>query len=329
MLKNKTVLALVLIIILLIAIGIYLVTSGIFVVAPKEQFVAIATGGTGGTYYPLGGALAQMISNNVEGLIVTAQSGNASIANCNLISREQIETGFSQANTTFWCYTGTGILEGTPPITNLRGIASLYPETIHIVAIKGSGIKTIEDLKGKRVGVGAPNSGTAADAEIILNAHGITFDDIEADFLSFNEVAQRLIDGQIDAGFTTAGFPTSSIINIATKRDIVLIPMSAEKINQLVEAIPYYGATVIPGGLYKGVDEDVPALATPALWVCDAKLSSDIVYKMTNVLWEHRDVLEKVHSQGKNITLETALDGIGVPLHPGAEQYYKEVGLIK
>ncbi|MBA7614452.1 hypothetical protein ES703_21716 [subsurface metagenome] len=329
MLKNKTVLALVLIIILLIAIGIYLVTSGIFVVAPKEQFVAIATGGTGGTYYPLGGALAQMISNNVEGLIVTAQSGNASIANCNLISREQIETGFSQANTTFWCYTGTGILEGTPPITNLRGIASLYPETIHIVAIKGSGIKTIEDLKGKRVGVGAPNSGTAADAEIILNAHGITFDDIEADFLSFNEVAQRLIDGQIDAGFTTAGFPTSSIINIATKRDIVLIPMSEEKIKELVKAIPYYGATVIPGGLYKGVDEDVPALATPALWVCDAKLSSDIVYKMTNVLWEHRDVLEKVHSQGKNITLETALDGIGVPLHPGAEQYYKEVGLIK
>jgi len=329
MLKNKTVLALVLIIILLIAIGIYLVTSGIFVVAPKEQFVAIATGGTGGTYYPLGGALAQMISNNVEGLIVTAQSGNASIANCNLISRGQIETGFSQANTTFWCYTGTGILEGTPPITNLRGIASLYPETIHIVAIKGSGIKTIEDLKGKRVGVGAPNSGTAADAEIILNAHGITFDDIKADFLSFNEVAQRLIDGQIDAGFATAGFPTSSIINIATKRDIVLIPMSEEKIKELVETIPYYGATVIPGGLYKGVDEDVPALATPALWVCDAKLSSDIVYKMTNVLWEHRDVLEKVHSQGKNITLETALDGIGVPLHPGAEQYYKEVGLIK
>ena len=138
-----------------------------------------------------------------------------------------------------------------------------------------------------------------------------------------------MIDGQIDAGFTTAGFPTSSIINIATKRDIVLVPISAEKIKELVEAIPYYGATVIPGGLYKGVDEDVPALATPALWICDAKLSPTLVYKMTKALWEHRDVLEKVHSQGKNITLETALDGIGIPLHPGAELYYKEVGLIK
>ncbi len=322
MLKSKTILILVLAISLVM--GMFS-----FGIAAERQFIAIATGGTGGTYYPLGGALAQMLSNNVEGLIVTAQSGNASVANCNLISRGQIETGFSQANTTYWCYTATGILEGKEPITNLRGIASLYPETIHIVATKASGINSIEDLKGKKVGVGAPNSGTAADAEIILNAHGITFDDIQADFLSFNEVAQRLIDGQIDAGFTTAGFPTSSIINIATKRDIVLIPMSAEKMKELCDAIPYYGATVIPGGLYKGVDEDVPALATPALWVCDAKLSPTLVYKMTKALWEHRDVLEKVHSQGKNITLETAIDGIGIPLHPGAELYYKEVGVVK
>jgi len=322
MLKSKTILILVLAISLVMG----MLSFGI---AAERQFVAIATGGTGGTYYPLGGALAQMLSNNVEGLIVTAQSGNASVANCNLISRGQIETGFSQANTTYWCYTATGILEGKEPITNLRGIASLYPETIHIVATKASGINSIEDLKGKKVGVGAPNSGTAADAEIILNAHGITFDDIQADFLSFNEVAQRLIDGQIDAGFTTAGFPTSSIINIATKRDIVLIPMSAEKMKELCDAIPYYGATVIPGGLYKSVDEDVPALATPALWVCDAKLSPTLVYKMTKALWEHRDVLEKVHSQGKNITLETAIDGIGIPLHPGAELYYKEVGVVK
>lgn len=322
MLKSKRILVLVLTISLI---------AGMFSFgfATEKQFLAIATGGTGGTYYPLGGALAQMLSNYVEGLIVTAQTGNASIANCNLIGRGQIETGFSQANTTYWCYTATGILKDTQPITNLRGIASLYPETIHIIATKASGIKTIEDLKGKRVGVGAPNSGTAADAEIILNAHGLTFDDIKADYLSFAEVAQRLIDGQIDAGFTTAGYPTSSVINIATKRDIVLIPISEEKINKLVAEIPYYGATVIPAGMYKGVEEPVSALATPALWVCDAKLSPTLVYKMTKALWEHRDVLEKVHAKGKDVTLETALDGIGIPLHPGAELYYKEVGLIK
>jgi len=322
MLKSKAILILVLAISLVM--GMFS-----FGMAAERQFIAISTGGTGGTYYPLGGALAQMLSNKVEGLIVTAQSSNASVTNCNLISRGQIETGFSQANTTHWCYTGTGTQEGKAPITNLRGIASLYPETIHIVATKASGIKTIEDLKGKKVGVGAPNSGTAADAKIILEAHGITFDDMKVDYINFNEVAQRLIDGQIDAGFTTAGFPTSSIINIATKRDIVLVPISAEKIKELCDAIPYYGATVIPGGLYKGVDEDVPALATPALWICDAKLSPTLVYKLTKALWEHVDILAKVHSQGKNITLETALDGIGIPLHPGAELYYKEVGLIK
>ena len=322
MLKSKTILVLVLAISLVM--GMFS-----FGMAAEKTFLALGTGGTGGTYYPLGGALAQLLSNMVPDLSVSALTSNASLSNCNFISTGEIEMGLSQANTTYWAYSATGVSKDNQPLPTLRGIASLYPETIHIIATKASGIKTIEDLKGKKVGVGAPNSGTAADAEIILNAHGITFDDIQADFLSFNEVAQRLIDGQIDAGFTTAGFPTSSVINIATKRDIVLIPISSEKIKELTDAIPYYGATIIPGGLYKGVAEDVPALATPALWICDAKLSPTLVYKMTKALWENREILEKVHSQGKNVTLETAIDGIGIPLHPGAELYYKEVGLVK
>ncbi len=295
----------------------------------QMKFIAIATGGTGGTYYPLGGALAQVISEKVDGLIVTAQTGNASVANCNLIGRHQIETAFSQANTTYWSYTASGILSDTQPVTNLRGIASLYPETIHILATKASGVKTIADLKGKSVGVGAPNSGTAADAEIILQAHGLSFDDMQVDYIDFNEIADRLIDGQIDAGFTTAGYPTSSVINIATVRDIVLIPVDLEVAQKLIEEIPYYGLTEIPAGMYKGVEEPVPALATPALWICDSQLDPTLVYKMTKALWENVNILAQVHAQGKNITPETALAGIGIPLHPGAELYYKEVGLIK
>jgi len=322
MLKSKTILILVLAISLVMGMLSFGYTA-------DRTFLALGTGGTGGTYYPLGGALAQLLSNNVPDLAVSALTSNASLSNCNFISTGEIEMGLSQANTTYWAYSATGFCKDNQPLPDLRGIASLYPETIHILATKASGINTIEDLKGKKVGVGAPNSGTAADAQIILEAHGLTFDDLKVDFINFNEVAQRLIDGQIDAGFTTAGFPTSSVINVATKRDIVLIPISAEKIKELTDAIPYYGATVIPGGLYKGVDEPVAALATPALWICDAKLSPTLVYKMTKALWENTDVLAKVHSQGKNVTLETAIDGIGIPLHPGAELYYKEVGLIK
>jgi TRAP transporter TAXI family solute receptor len=317
---NKKIFMLVIVIFLIFSLG----TN-----AFAQKFIAIATGGTGGTYYPLGGALAQMLSNKVEGLIVTAQTSGASIANCNLIARHQIETAFSQANTTYWCYTASGLQAGKEPITNLRGIASLYPETIHIVATKASGVKTIADLKGKRVGVGAPNSGTEADARIILNAHGLTYDDMKIDYIDFNEVADRLIDGQIDAGFVTAGYPTSSIINIATIRDLVLVPVDREIAEKLVEEIPYYGITEIPAGIYTGVEEPVLALATPALWICDSQLDPTLVYKITKALWENVDILAQVHAQGKNISLDTALAGMAIPLHPGAELYYKEIGLIK
>lgn len=322
MLKSKTILVLVLAISLVMG----MLSFGM---AAERQFVAIATGGTGGTYYPVGGALAQMLSDNLDGIIVTAQSGNASRANCNLIGRGQIETAFSQANVTYWSYTGTGIYENEPVITNLRGIASIYPETIQIFVNKNSGIKTIEDLKGKKVGVGAPNSGNVCDAELIFGFHGLTFDDFIPEYIDYNEMAQRFIDGQIDACFFTTGYPSSSIINMESKRDIEFLPLDSEKIKGLVEKFPYYGAVTIPTGIYKSVTEPVPTVATPALWICDAKLSPVLVYKMTKVLWENRDVLEKVHFQGRNITLETALDGMGIPLHPGAELYYKEVGLIK
>ena len=322
MLKSKTILILLLEISLVV--GIFS-----FGYAAEKQFVAIATGGTGGTYYPLGGALAQMLSNNIEGLIVTAMTSNASIENCNLIGRGQIETAFSQADVTYWSYTATVVLKDTQPITNLRAIASLYPEVIHVIVTKASGIKTIEDLKGKRIGIGAPNSGAAAGATIILKAYGFTSDDVKVEYIDYNEITQRMIDGQIDGGLICTGVGTASVIDVATKRDIVLLSISEEKIKELVAEYPYYSATIIPAGAYKGVDEPVLSVATPALWICDAKLSPTLVYKMTKALWEHRDILEKAHSRGKNITLETALNGIGIPLHLGAELYYKEIGLIK
>jgi TRAP transporter TAXI family solute receptor len=322
MLKSKKIIILVLAISLVI--GIFN-----FGIAAEKEFVGIATGGTSGTYYPVGGALAQTISNNLDGIVVTAQSGNGSRANLNLIGRGQVETGFSQSDVAYWSYTAKEVYKNEPPITNIRGIAALFPETVYVYVNKDSEIKTIEDLRGKKIGVGPPNGGMACSARIILGLHGITFDDFIPQYLDSSEMADRFIDGQVDACFISAGYPSSYVLSTESKRDIRFIPLKSEKIKEIVEKYPYYKEITIPTGVYKSLSEPLFTVAVSALWVCESKLSTTSVYKMTKALWEHRDVLEQAHFQGKNVTLETALDGMSIPLHPGAELYYKEVGLIK
>ena len=297
--------------------------------AAEREFIGIATGGTGGGYYPLGGAVAQMLSNNLDGIIVTAQTSNASRANCNLIEKGQIETAFVCSHVANWSYTGTEIYKDEPPITNLRGIASLYQESIHIFVGKNSGIKTIEDLRGKKVSIGSPNSGDSATAKIIFGFYGLTFDDFIPQWTDYNEAIQRFADGQVDAVFFLTGYPSSSVLDIESKREIELISFGSEKIKEIVDKYSYFQGGTIPAGIYKSITEPISTINIPSLWICDAKLSNDLVYKITKALWEHRDILEKVTYQGRNIRLETALDGMGIPLHPGAELYYKEVGLIK
>ncbi len=243
-----------------------------------------------------------------------------------------------------WAYSGTGIaaFKGKP-VKNLRGIASLYPEAIQIVATKASGIKSVSDLRGKRVVVGAPGSGTEVDARIILGVHGITYEDIEEDFLGFSEAVQRIKDNQADAAFVTAGFPTSSIIDLATTHATTIVSISEDKLKELVKDYPYYARAIIPGGTYPGVDQPAVTVATPALWLVDSEVPEELVYKVTKALWERQVVLRRaektlmsgaehmarIHAKGKDVTLDTALDGMGIPLHPGAEKYYREKGLIK
>lgn len=292
----------------------------------NTKFFNITTGGTGGTYYPVGGAIAMLLTDNLEDLTVTAQAGNASVANCNLIAEHETESALVQNNVAFWAYNGIGTFEGQK-IENLRGIASLYPEAIQIIALKDSNINSIEDLKGKKVSVGEQGSGVDFDVRNILAAHDMTYDDFDVDYLSFSESAQKLKDKQIDAAFVTAGYPTSSVMDVALSREIVLVPISEEKIEKMIETSPYYAKTVIPGGTYQGVDEDTVTATTMAMWVVDADADEELVYQMTKTMWENRTVLEEAHEKGKDITLETGLDGMGIPLHPGAERYYTEAGL--
>lgn len=290
-----------------------------------KTFFSIATGSTGGAYYPIGGALARILTQYVPGVNVAAQTGNASVANCNLIKNREIESAFVQNNVAYWAFTGTEIFNSQGRIENLRAIASLYPETIQIVARKSANINKITDLKDKRVVVGAPGSGTEIDARKILLAHGITYDNIKEDFLDFGGAAQRLKDKQGDAAFLTAGFPTSSVIDLATTSDIVLVPIEPEIIEKLITENKYYTKAVIPSGTYKGINIDVPTLNLMAIWITDGNQSTELIYQFTKATWEHRDELEKVHEKCKEIKFDTALDGLGIPLHPGAEKYYKEM----
>ncbi|HOO91729.1 MAG TPA: TAXI family TRAP transporter solute-binding subunit [Syntrophales bacterium] len=333
---------------LVLVIALIVTCSMLFVspsFAAKKSFFAIATGGTGGTYYPLGGVLAQALSNKLPDLIITAQSGNASVANCNLIKSHQIESAFVQNNVAYYAYNGIKQFEGKP-VENLRAIASLYPETIQIVAREGAGIKTIADLKGKKLVPGDRGSGTEVDCLAVLAGVGLTYDDFSnVDWLSFAGAAQRLKDRQADVTFVTAGWPTASITELATTSDITLVPLDDATIAKIIEKNPFYAKVVIPAGTYKGVDVDTPAITTMAQWVVDAAISEEVVYNLTKALWEKgtfvlrksgekaaeapsgAEIMAQAHVKGKDVTLKTALDGVAIPLHPGALKFYREKGL--
>jgi len=316
-------------------------------IAAKKQFFAIATGGTGGTYYPLGGVLAQALNDKIPYVIATAQSANASVANCNLIREHEVESAFVQNNVAYAAYTGTAQFEGKP-VENITGIASLYPETIQIVAAADSGIKTIKDIKGKRLIPGDRGSGTEVDCLNVLTALGLTYEDFASvDWLSFAGAGQRLKDKQGDVAFITAGWPTSAITELATTSDIVVVPLDDETIAKLVKMYPFYAKITIPAGTYKGAEADVDTITTMAQWVVDNQVPKNVVYDLTKALWEKgtfvlrkagaaaaeapsgAEIMAAAHAKGKDVTLETALKGMAIPLHPGAAMYYKEKGMIK
>lgn len=295
-----------------------------------KQFIVISTGGTGGTYYPLGGILAQALSQMYPDLVVTSQAGNASVANCNLIKEHQVETAFVQSNVAYSAYKGEAQFYNKA-VTNLRGIASLYPETIQVVARADSGIKTLTDIKGKRLVPGDRGSGTEVDTLNILHAMGLTYKDFASvDWLGFSGAAQRLQDKQADVTFTTAGWPTAAITELAVSTPIVLVPIDEGLIKSLVDMYPFYSKVVIPKGTYKGMEQDVPTITTMAQWVVDEQVPEEVVYRLTKGLWEGgAQKMAEAHAKGKDVTLKTALGSMAIPLHPGAAKYYREKGMIK
>jgi len=290
----------------------------------QTQFLNIATGGTAGTYYPLGGAMAEIFNQNVRGVEASVQATGASVANINMMAQGQVDLALVQNDIAF--YAAQGLEMFRSPIANLRGIANLYPEVIQIVARADSGIRTVEDLKGKRVAVGDAGSGTEANARQILAAAGLSYNDITVRYLSFAEASNNLRDGHIDAAFVTAGIPTAAIQDVAATRDIVLVSVSPDLAARLQQEYPFYIAVTVPGGTYQGVNEDVPTVAVGAMLAVRADLSEDLVYNLTKALFENLDRLAQAHVRGGDVSLETAKDGMSLELHPGAARYFDEVG---
>ncbi|NLJ99409.1 MAG: TAXI family TRAP transporter solute-binding subunit [Tissierellia bacterium] len=294
------------------------------------QYISIATGGPAGTYYPLGGALAKIFNDNIDGVTANAQSTGASAENVGLISKGDAEVAFIQNDITYYAFTGTETFEGKEKIENMRGMAMVYPELVQIIATKESEIKSVDDLKGKKVAIGAPGSGVEANARQVLDIHGLSYDDLgKADYLSFNEAADQLKNKQIDAAFITAGIPTSAVTEVAQTSDIVVIPIESDKIDELIEKYPYYTEVDIPKGTYKGQEHDNPTIAVMAMLVVPEELDEDLVYNMTKTMFEQRQVIIDTHDRGNDIQLETALTGMPIDVHPGAMRYYEEQGISK
>ncbi len=310
--------------------------------AEDLQFFRIGTGGIAGTYYPIGGMIAHAISNppgalpcdqggscGPRGLMVIAQSANGSVANVRDIHNGHLESGFVQSDIAYWAYTGTGTFEGEEPYSELRTIANLYQESIHIVVRKGSGIKRIRDLIGKRVSLDEPGSGTLIDAELVLDAYGITRDDIEVEYMKAELAIRRIRENELDAFFVVAGYPARAVSELASESGAVLLPIDGPEAEQLVSRYRFFTHAEIPQDTYSGV-AGVKTISVGAQWLVGTALNDDLVYEITRTMWNEnsRKLLDSGHAKGGMITLETALQGIVVPLHRGARRFYEEIGLV-
>ncbi len=297
--------------------------------AQAQQFFRIGTGGTAGTYYPVGGIVANAVTQPGK-LIATAVASNGSVANINGIQGGSLEAGFTQSDVAYWAYNGTGTFEGKPKAQDLRLISTLYPESIHLVTRKGSGIKSVADLRGKRVSMDEPGSGTLVDVRLILAAYGMADKDIKAEYLKPNQAGDKLKDGGLDAFFFVGGAPAGAIAELASSTGIEIVSLVGPEIDALRAKQDFFTPDTIAAGTYQNIGE-VKTISVNAQMVTSAKVPEQVVYDVTKALYsdDTRKTLDNGHAKGKLITRDNAVKGAGIPFHPGAEKFYKEVGLLK
>ena len=288
-----------------------------------KKFLNIGTGGTAGTYYPIGGAMAEILNKEIPGMSASAQSTGASVANVNMLGDGTIDLATVQNDIAYYAAHGTEMFVDKK-VDGLKGVASLYPETCQFVTLKSSGIKSLSELKGKRIAVGAVGSGVEANVRQILAAYGISYDDIDAQYLSFAEGASALKDGNVDVAVLTAGYPTASVQDIAAQNPVRLLPVEEEVADDLIAQYPFYTKTVIPGGTYAGFDEAVPSVSVMAMLVAGPTVNEELGYIVTKAIFSHLDRLQAAHAVGKQITRDSVKAGMSLPMNEGAEKYFNE-----
>jgi uncharacterized protein len=314
--------------------------------AQAPQFFRIGTGSAGGTYYPIGGIIANDIScppgapcntagatDGVPGMVAVAQATQGSVQNVNLIQSGNAESGFTQSDVMHWAYTGTGLFEGRPKLERLRFIAHLFPEHIHAVVRRDSPIQSFADLRGRRIAIGLQASGARIGSEMILEANGLRAGrEYQAEYLNQAQGTERMQDRGLDATFTVVGYPAAAFTEFCSRTGCRILPIAGAEAQKVMERAPFYGTGVIPRGAYEGITEDVPTLTVGALWAVRDSVPEATVYAVTKALWSDttRGLLDRGHAKGREIVKEGALTGRGVvPFHPGAERFYREAGILR
>lgn len=292
----------------------------------EQQNLKFATGGTTGTYYAYAGVIANVLNSKLPNVQLNVQSTGASKANIFLIDDKEADIAVVQNDVMDYASKGTDLFEEDGAVESFSSAAALYAEVCQIVS--SGDITSIEDLKGKRVSVGDAGSGVEFNARQILEAYGITFDDIQVNNLSFGDSADALKDGKIDAFFCTAGAPTTAITELATTNSINLLGIDDEHAQALQENYSFYTQYTIPGGSYRGVDDDVVTVAVKATLIVSDDLSEDTVYELVKGIFENKDEITSSHAKGAELDEQYAVEGVSVKFHPGAEKYFKEIGVL-
>lgn len=299
---------------------------GLIACKGKSAQIRMATGGSTGTYYAFGTAVGQILNEKTK-IPITVQSTGASKANIQLINAGEVEIAIVQNDVMDYAWRGVDLFNGEK-ITTFSSMAALYAEVCQIVVNPASGIRSIADLKGKNVSVGDAGSGVEFNARQILEAYGITFDQIGKQNLGFGASADALRDNKIDAFFCVAGAPTPAIIDLATNREILILEINDEYAAKLISNYPFYTKYPIPAGSYRGQNSPVQTVAVKATFIVSSKLDENTVYQLTKNLFESKAQIEAAHSKGSELSAAYAIEGISVPFHSGAVKYFKEIGAL-